>query len=198
MTQKLRIIAADDEPEMVDYYQETLTALGHRVVAVAQTGRELADSCRAEKPDLVITDIRMPDKDGIEAAVEIARDCPVPLILVSAYHDPEMISRALDDHVLAYLIKPIKQADLEVAIALVMRRFREFQLLRQEAADLRQAISDRKLIERAKGIIMNRAKLNEHDAFHRLQNMASERRAKLVTIAQSVVTAEKTFRTREE
>ena len=197
MTQTLRILVADDESEMAEYYQETLTGLGHRVVAVARTGQELVDLCRAENPDLVITDIKMPDRDGIDAAFEIARQRPVPVILVSAYHEPELISRALDNHVLAYLVKPVKQTDLEVAIALALRRFREFQVLREEAANLRQAVTDRKVIERAKGIIMKRAGLDEQAAFRRLQTMASDRRQKLIDIAQSVLTAEATF-SREE
>ena len=90
---------------------------GHQVVAVAQTGRELVELCAATRPDLVITDIKMPDMDGIDAATQIYRNGPVPVILVSAYHDPEFIDRAEADHILAYLVKPIKQADLEPAIA---------------------------------------------------------------------------------
>jgi response regulator NasT len=193
MTRPLQIVVADDEPEMVDYYEETLASLGHQVVAVAQTGRELVDRCRRQRPDLVVTDIKMPDMDGIEAAEEIARDRPVPLILVSAYHDPAMIQRALDEHVLAYLIKPIKQADLQVALALAMRRFQEFQLLRQQADDLRQAMADRKVIERAKGIIMKRAGLDEATAFQRLQKMASRRRERLIDVARSVEVADDAF-----
>ena len=123
---------------------------------------------RATRPDLVITDIKMPDMDGIDAATQIYRERPIPVILVSAYHDPEFIRRAEADHILAYLVKPIKQADLEPAIALAMRRFEQFQALRKEAADLRQALEDRKVIERAKGILMKKAGLDEHDAFRRL------------------------------
>jgi response regulator NasT len=193
MTQSLRILVADDEPEMAEYYHETLTALGHRVVAVARTGQELIDLCRADNPDVVITDIKMPGRDGIDAAIEIASQRPVPVILVSAYHDPELIARALDNHVLAYLVKPVKQTDLQVAIALALRRFREFEVLREEATNLRQAITDRKVIERAKGIIMKRAGIDEQAAFRRLQKMASDRRQKLIDIAQSVLTAEATF-----
>jgi AmiR/NasT family two-component response regulator len=193
MTRTLRILVADDESEMAEYYHETLTCLGHQVVAVARTGQELIDLCRAENPDLVITDIKMPDLDGLDAVMEIARHRPVPVILVSAYHDPELITRALDNHVLAYLVKPVKQTDLEVAIALALRRFREFEVLREEAANLRQAITDRKVIERAKGIIMKRTGLDEQAAFRRLQTMASDRRQKLIDIAQSVLTAEATF-----
>src|SRR5262249_58046140 len=104
------------------------------VVCVDQHGRELIEHRKTQKPDLVITDIKMPDMDGIDAAMQIYKDRPVPVILVSAYHDPELIARAESDHVLGYLVKPIEQADLEPAIALAMRRFEQFETLRKEAA----------------------------------------------------------------
>ncbi len=117
MSRSLRIAVADDEPDMQDYFRTILPRLGHEVVAVAEDGRELVAPCRAHRPDLVITDIKMPDMDGIDAAAQIYRDGPIPVILVSAYHDAEFIRRAEADHILAYLVKPIKQADLEPAIA---------------------------------------------------------------------------------
>lgn len=186
----LRIAVADDESDMRDYLQETLAALGHRVVVAAADGAELLAACRELKPDLVITDIRMPRLDGIEASVALCVDQPIPVILVSAYHDDELIERAVRDHVLAYLVKPIKQADLETAMALAMRRFREFQALQQQATDLRQALEDRKLIERAKGILMKRAALDEPDAFRRLQKLSSDKNQKMVEIARMIITAE--------
>jgi response regulator NasT len=190
MNDSLRISVADDEQDMRDYFQRILPLLGHKVVSVASTGRELLKHCRDHAPDLVITDIKMPEMDGIDAATEIYRDHAVPVILVSAYHDAELIDRAEADHILAYLVKPIKQADLEPAIGLAMRRFRQFEALRQEAADLRQALADRKIIEKAKGVLMKRAGLDEHDAFRRLQKLASEKNKKLIEISTMIVTAE--------
>jgi response regulator NasT len=190
MTHALRIAVADDEPDMREYFQKSLARLGHSVVVAAQNGRELVERCRALRPDLVITDIKMPDMDGIDAAVQIYRERPVPVILVSAYHDPALLERAEADHILGYLVKPIKQADLEPVIALSMRRFEQFEALRQEAADLRQALEDRKVIERAKGILMKKAALDEQDAFRRLQKLASEKSRKLVDIAQMILIAE--------
>src|SRR5207249_9203120 len=102
------------------------------------------------------------------------QELPVPIILVSAYHDPELIARAEADHILGYLVKPIKQSDLEPTIALAMRRFEQFEALRREAADLRQALEDRKVIERAKGLLMKRGSLDEQEAFRRLPKLASE------------------------
>ena len=193
MNRSLRIAVADDEPDMQEYYRTILPALGHVVVAVAETGRELVQKCRDQHPDLVITDIKMPDMDGIDAAVQIYRDGPIPVILVSAHLDSDFIHRAEANHILAYLVKPIKQADLEPAIAIVMRRFEQFQSLRKESADLKQALEDRKLIERAKGLLMKKASLDEAEAFRRLQKLASEQNRKLVEIARMLLTAEQAF-----
>lgn len=193
MERALKIAVADDERDMRDYFQTILPSMGHEVVAVAATGRELVEACREHKPDLVITDIKMPDMDGIDAALEIGREAPVPVVLVSAYHDPEIIRRAEVDHVLAYLVKPIKQADLEPAIAIALRRFEQFQSLSKEAANLRQALEDRKAIEKAKGVLMKKTGLDENDAFRRLQRLASDKNLKLAQIAQMILTAEEAF-----
>src|SRR5579864_5838272 len=140
MSQSLRIVVADDEPEMRKYLQETLTVLGHDVVGVAQSGVELLEKCVESRPDMVITDIKMPDMDGIEAATRLCQTQSVPVILISAYHDPDLIARALTGHVMAYLVKPIKKADLSTSIALAVRRYKEFIALQQQATDLRQAL----------------------------------------------------------
>ncbi len=192
--ESLRICVADDEADMRDFFEKILPVFGHHVVSVAETGRELVEHCRELKPDLVITDIKMPDMDGIEAAHVICAERAVPVILVSAYHDPALIKRAEADHVLAYLVKPVGKSDLAPTIALAVRRFRELQALRKEAADLRQTLSDRKLIEQAKGILMRATGLSEKDAFRRLQELASERNQKLVDAAQIILSLEKTLR----
>jgi response regulator NasT len=186
----LRIAVGDDEPDMRDYFATILPHMGHQVVAVAKNGKELVEFCRSSRPDLLIVDIKMPEMDGIDAAAEICRNEPLPVILVSAYHDAEFIERAGADHILAYLVKPIKQADLETAIAITMRRFQQFQQLRSEATNLRQALVDRKVIERAKGVLMKRANLDEQAAFRRLQKLASRKNLKLVEIARLILTAE--------
>jgi two-component system, response regulator PdtaR len=193
MTKPLRIAIADDEPDMRDYFVKILPRLGHEVVVVASDGAELVRRCKEERPDLVITDIKMPDMDGIDAAVRLYADSPTPVILVSASHDPGLIERAEMDHVMSYLVKPIKQADLEPAISLAMRRFEQFQQLRREADGMRQALEDRKVIERAKGILMKRATLDEPGAFRRLQKTASDKNLKLVEAARMIVTADEAF-----
>jgi two-component system, response regulator PdtaR len=197
MNQSLHIAVADDEPDMRDYFQQILPRLGHTVVAAAKNGRELVELCRTRNPDLVITDIKMPDMDGIDAAIQIYQERPTPVILVSAFNDPALIERAEMDHIMGYLVKPIKQADLAPTIAISVRRFEQFMTLRQESADLRQALADRKVIEKAKGVLMKKGKLDESDAFRRLQKLASEKNQKLVEIASMIVTAEETFQSLE-
>ena len=193
MNEPLRIAVADDEPDMRDYFAKILPRLGHQVVAQARDGRELVEQCRAARPDLVITDIKMPEMDGIDAAIAIYKDTPLPVILVSAYHDAGLIQRAEADHIMGYLVKPIKQADLGPVIALAMRRFEQFQELRKEAADLRQALEDRKLIERAKGILMRRLGVDEDEAFRRMRQRASNQNLKLAEIGRKVLAAEAIF-----
>lgn len=189
----LRIVVADDERNMHEYLQEALPRLGHEVVGVAQTGRELIALCRETHPDLVITDIKMPDMDGLTASEIISRETPIPVIVVSAYHDPEFIERATQNHVLAYLLKPIRQHDLEPAISLAMRRFEQFQTLRRETTDLRQALDERKIIERAKGLLMKREHIDEQEAFRRLQKLAMNQNRKLIEVAQMILTVGEAF-----
>jgi two-component system, response regulator PdtaR len=194
MNAALRIAVADDEPDMREFFERMLPRCGYQVVSVAENGRQLIEHCRELHPDLVITDIKMPDMDGIEASLEIFRERPVPVILVSAYHDPDLIERAEADHVLAYLVKPIGLADLQPAVAVAVRRFSEIQALRQEATDLRQTLADRKVIEQAKGVLMKVTKASEKDAFRRLQVLAAEKNQKLIDAAHAVLSLEKALR----
>ena len=193
MMQPLRIAVADDEPIMRRWYENALANLGHEVVVSAPDGQVLVEGCGSERPDLIITDIEMPTLDGIAAIAAIRDETPLPVILVSAHHTTDYVERALHHHVLAYLVKPIKQPDLETAIALVVRRFAEFRALQQEADSLTQALNDRKIIERAKGILMQRAELAEPAAFKRLQQLSQERNQKLVEVAKAIVAADEAF-----
>lgn len=186
---KLRIALADDDPTVRDVMGRMLDQLGHQVVAQAENGRQLLETCRTCRPDLIIADIRMPDMDGLEAVEAVYEQIPTPVILVTGYTDPEFIERAQNSHVLAYLVKPIKVAELEPAIALASRRFQEFQTLREETADLKKALADRKIIERAKGIMMKHLNIDEQEAFRRLQKIASSKNQKLIDIANTILTA---------
>jgi len=189
----LRIVVADDERDVGQFFEKLLNQLGHEVVAVAATGRQLVEMCRATRPDLVLTDVQMPDMDGIEAAALLNRERPVPVILVSGDPDDSLLTRAGADHVMGYLAKPVKLADLQIAITLALRHFEHVQRMARETADLRQALEDRKIIERAKGAIMRRLRVDEGEAYRRLRKRASDQNRKLIEVAQEVLSAEQAF-----
>jgi response regulator NasT len=189
--QRLRVAVADDERDMRQFLQEVLTHLGDQVVAVAETGRQLVEQCRTAKPDLVIADIKMPDMDGIEAAEAVNRERPVPVIIVSAHTDANLLHRASAGGAMTYLVKPVKPSDLEAAITMAMARYRQLSKAHDEAAQLRQALEDRKVIERAKGIVSRRLHVDEAEAYHKLQKLASVHNRKLADVAQQVLSADK-------
>lgn len=193
MNKSLRIAVADDERDMREYFLEVLPRLGHEVVAAAESGKQLAEQARDLAPDLIITDIKMPDMDGIELSLAINRDRQLPVILVSAYHDAETLTRVGADHIMGYLVKPVSEADLKTAISLTMVRFQHFLTLKQEADDLRQALEDRKVIERAKGSVMKRLRVDEEEAFRRLRKLANDSNVKIVEVGKRVLAAEDVF-----
>ncbi len=179
MGRPLRIVVADDDPTACQFYEQALVGLGHQV-CVAHGGRQLVEQCRLLHPDLVITDVKMADTDGIAAAGEIYRERPVPVILVSGYHDAELLARAGTEHVLAYLVKPVSAGQLETAVAVAVQRFERFEAVRREAAELAQALTDRKVVDRAKGAVMRRLRVEEAEAFRRMRKLASDGNRKLV------------------
>jgi AmiR/NasT family two-component response regulator len=147
----------------------------------------LVAACQEHRPDLIITDIRMPDGDGLQAAKQVASQRFTPVILFTAFHDSAILEQAADAHVFAYLVKPIDQSQLESAIAIAWQRFEEFERLRQQASDLRQALDDRKVIERAKGILMKQRHMDEDQAFRKLQKMSRDENRKLAEVAKMIV-----------
>jgi response regulator NasT len=197
-TTSLRIAIADDEPDTLEFLHEAVEHMGHQVVAESEDGRKLADLCKAARPDMVLADIKMPGLDGLDLAREINRDRPTPVILISGHHEDEVLSRLGIDSVMGYLIKPIKEADLKVAITVARSRFQQYMLVSKEAADLRQALEDRKITERAKGILMRRLRLDEEEAFRRLRKFSSDNNRKLSDIAQRVVGADEIFHLLEQ
>jgi response regulator NasT len=193
MNRRLHIAVADDERDTREYFQTVLPSLGYEVVAVAESGHQLIEACHRASPDVVLTDIKMPDMDGIQAAVAINRERPVPVVLVSGYQDKELLERAGAENIMAYLTKPVKASDLVAAITLARKRFEEHQAAREESANLRQALEDRKVIERAKGVVMRRLGVDEATAYRRIQRKASDENQKLVDVARSLLNAESVF-----
>ena len=186
----LRILIADDESLRVMSLKGQLEALGHKVIAEASNGKEAVRLADELRPDLAILDIRMPEMDGIEAAEKITTERPIPIILLTAYSERELAERAATASVSAYLMKPVSEQDLLPAIALAVSRFKEFQSLHQEVDDLRDALMTRKLVERAKGILMRRLGLSEEDAFRRMQRRSQSENKRLGEIAEAIITAD--------
>ena len=194
----LRIVVADDERDMRQFLQEMLTHLGHTVVGAAETGRQLVELCGTNAPDLIVTDIKMPDLDGLEAAAEANRVRPVPVVVISGHHETALLERAGVDYVMTYLVKPVKPTDLQAAVTLAASRFANLQQARGEAAELRQALEDRKIIERAKGAIGRRVGVPEDEAYRRMRKSASDHNKKMIDVARQILAAEETFRALEE
>jgi response regulator NasT len=193
-TGSLSVAVADDEIEIVEYLRDIIQGLGHTVTASCTSGDALVEACRLNPPGLIVTDVKMPGMDGIEAARLVTRQVPTPVILVTSFCESELIQRALSGSVLAYLIKPVNPHDLEVAIPLSMRRFREFQAVQDEATVLRQSLEERKQIERAKGVLMRRAQLGEEEAFQCLRRMSTDQGQKISTTARMIIAVDKALR----
>ena len=186
----LRILIADDESIRLLSLRAQLAALGHRVVAEASTGEEAVVLAVSTQPDLAILDIKMPLVDGIEAAERITQARPIPIILLTAYSEAQLVERAAQANIAAYLMKPVSEEDLLPALTLALTRFKQFQALRREVVDLREALEARKVIEKAKGILMRRLDLTEEEAFRRLQRQSQEGNRKLAQVAEAIVVAD--------
>ena len=188
--QALRILIADDESIRLLSLRAQLTALGYQVIAEASTGEEAVALAESRQPDLAILDIKMPRMDGIEAAERITQMRPIPIILLTAYSEAQLVERAAQANISAYLMKPVSEEDLLPAITLALTRFKQFQSLHQEVADLREALEARRVIEKAKGILMRRLNLTEDEAFRRLQRQSQEANRKLAQVAEAIVVAD--------
>lgn len=189
----LRVLIADDESIRLLSLSEQLAGLGHQVVAEATRGDEAVQLAEQHQPDLAILDIKMPVMDGIEAAERITAARPIPIILLTAYNETQLVERATRANISAYLMKPVAEDDLHPAIALALARFREFESLRREVADLRDALEARKVVEKAKGILMRRLDLSEEDAFKRLQRQSQDTNRRLAEVAEAIVMADRMF-----
>lgn len=183
------IAIVDDDASSRFVIKGFVEEAGLRVVAEGENGAEAVEICRTKKPDVVLMDINMPVKDGIEAAREIGRECPTPVILLTARDDEETVRRADMSGVMAYLVKPVRGEDLLPAIELAVSRFKEFRLLREENAELKGALAARKTIEKAKGLMMARDSLSEGEAFSRIRKIAMDKRKSMAEIAEVIILA---------
>lgn len=193
MKDKLRVVVADDESIRIMSLKSQLQAMGHEVVGEAINGKMAVELVRKLSPDLVIMDIKMPEMDGIQASESIAAENPVPIVLLTAYSEKELAERAANAGIFAYLVKPVSEDDLLPAIILATSRFKEFQELKEGLDSLKEALEARKLVEQAKGILMNRRNLTEAEAFRRMQIQSQNENKKLVDIARAIIMANKVF-----
>jgi response regulator NasT len=184
----LRILIADDEAVVRMDLREMLEESGYEVVGEAGDGERAVELGEEKKPDLAILDIKMPKMNGLEAAEKLMEKGIATLIL-TAYADKEFIDRAKEIGVLAYLVKPFTRESLIAAIEMAMARFRELQELRKEVSSLREALEVRKLVERAKGLLMKHLGISEEDAYRYLQKRSMEYRKPMKEVAEAVIIA---------
>ena len=165
----VRILVAEDETIIRLDLRELLERAGFEVCAEARDGLEAVELARSEQPDLAVLDVKMPGLDGIEAARRILDERPIPIVMVTAYEQDELVSRAVEAGVFGYLVKPFREQDLLPAIRTARARYEELTALREQADSLAEALASRKAIEKAKGLLMEREGLTEQDAFARLR-----------------------------
>lgn len=194
---KIRVIIADDEPIIRMDLKEMLTNLGYLVVGEAGDGRSVVNMARELRPDLVIMDIKMPDMDGIEAARILTQEEIAPVIFLTAYSQKELVDQAKEAGVVAYLVKPFRESDLAPAIEIALARFEQFRALKKEVADLKEALETRKLVERAKGILMDTQGLSEAEAFRRIQKLSMDTRKPMKEVAEAIILAYEATKKRE-
>ncbi len=180
-----RIVVAEDEAIIRMDLVEMLTAAGYQIVGQASNGREAIDLVRECKPDLAILDVKMPVLDGISAAEEIIHIAPV--LMLTAFSQKELIERARDAGVMAYVVKPFSVSDLIPAIEIAISRHKQMTTLANEVADLHERLETRKLIDRAKGILMAALNLTEPEAFSWIQRAAMDRRMSMKDVAFAVI-----------
>jgi len=182
----MRILIAEDESITRLGLSRILEDAGHHVVD-APDGRTAVTLARQTKPDLALLDIKMPKLDGLEAAQRIYQERPTPIVLLTAYGDRELVEQAKSLPIMAYLIKPIKEKELLATLEVVTARFAEFEWMHQQTVELKEELATRKLIERAKGILMRREGLSEEEAYHRIQHQARSERRSMREVAEDML-----------
>jgi response regulator NasT len=184
----MKVLIAEDDPVVALGLTERVRSLGHDPIGPVGDGEQAVVEAKASLPDLYLFDIEMPALDGLAAAVQLAGEgFRRPVVIVTGVDDPGLVERSIASGVSAYLTKPIDTRELEAAIKLAAARNAEFEALEAEVSKAHQALEDRKLVERAKGLLMSALKLSEQDAFRRLQTTARERNLRLADVARRIV-----------
>jgi len=184
-----RIVIADDESLIRMNLRETLVGLGYLVVGEAGDGVSVINLARELRPDLVVMDIKMPKLDGIQAAKVLTEEKIAPVLLLTAHSDKELVERARDAGVVGYIVKPFRDSELMPAIEIARARFEEFLIVEQQVGDLKETLETRKIIERAKGMLMDSQGLKEAEAFRRIQQLSMNSRKSMREVASALLLA---------
>ncbi len=185
-----RIVVAEDETLIRMDLVEMLTEAGYQVVGQGVNGQEAIELANTHKPDLMILDVKMPVLDGISAAEKIIDICPV--LMLTAFSQRELVERARDTGVMAYVVKPFTINDLQPAIEISISRYRQMKSLETEVADLYERLETRKIVDRAKGILMKTMNLSEPESFSWIQKTAMDRRISMKAVAQGIISPDAT------
>jgi response regulator NasT len=186
---QLKVVIADDESIIRLDLKKMLESMGHIVVGEAADGQKALELSRALIPDIAILDIKMPVMDGLDAAKFITEEKIAPVVLLTAYSQTDLIDRAKEAGVFGYLVKPFKESDLVPAIEIAISRYVEMQELESQLDDLQDKLDTRKIVDRAKGILMDKYNLKEHEAFRRIQQQSMNTRKGMREIAEAIIIA---------
>jgi len=188
--ERTRVIIADDESVIRTDLREMLTSLGYLVVGDVGDGQSAVNLARELKPDVVIMDIKMPNMDGIEAAGLLTQEKIAPVLLLTAYSQRDLVDRAKEAGVVGYLVKPFREQEIVPAVDIALARFAEFRELEKEVGDLKETLETRKVVDRAKGVLMDSQHLTEAEAFRKIQKMSMNTRKPMKEIAEAIILAQ--------
>ncbi len=187
--QPLRVVIADDESIIRLDVKKVLEDIGHTVVGEASDGETAVNLARNLQPDICILDIKMPVMDGLDAAKIITEESIAPVVLLTAYSEGDLIDRARDAGVFGYLVKPFQESDMRPAIDIAIARFEQMKALEEQVSGLEDKIETRKVVERAKGILMDKFQMKENEAFRRIQTQSMNTRKSMKEIAEAIIIA---------
>lgn len=186
---QIKVVIADDESIIRLDLKTLLEEMGHIVIGEAADGQRALELTRSLKPDVVIMDIKMPVMDGLDAAKVISEEKIAPVVLLTAYSQKDLIERAKEAGVYAYLVKPFQESDLLPAIEIALSRYLEQQELETALGSLEEKLETRKLVDRAKGVLIDKYQMSESDAFRRIQQQSMNQRRTMKEIAEAIIIA---------
>lgn len=187
MSEKYRIVIADDEALICMDLREMLEEAGHEVVGIGSDGVEALNLVKEKKPDLAILDVKMPRLDGIQAARMIAHDNLAPVVLLTAFGDEDMIEKAKKSMVFGYVMKPVEEKTLFPAIQIAVSQYRQKKDMVDRVKSMERELAARKIVDRAKGLLMDYYHITEEDAYRRMQQTSMKRGITIADVAQKVV-----------